>query len=154
VPRAGLEPARLAAQDPKSCVAASYTTRPGFTPLYAIRRGRQRPSIPHVSRVILDVVSIQELQELLLKRDRAVMFLLIGNVPSDRFQVRFADAECTVSGLPRIVGSGRPDFVDPPGRVGLYDAHDLGDRPGCGQNQKEMGVVNDGVARDLIHAEF
>src|SRR5438034_6046876 len=26
MPRAGLEPARLAAQDPKSCVAASYTT--------------------------------------------------------------------------------------------------------------------------------
>src|ERR1051325_7499647 len=26
LPRAGLEPARLAAQDPKSCVAASYTT--------------------------------------------------------------------------------------------------------------------------------
>src|SRR5438876_5686708 len=25
---AGVEPARLAAQDPKSCVAASYTTRP------------------------------------------------------------------------------------------------------------------------------
>lgn len=26
VPREGLEPSRLAAQDPKSCVAASYTT--------------------------------------------------------------------------------------------------------------------------------
>src|SRR5262245_65224337 len=50
LPRAGVEPARLAAQDPKSCVAASYTTS-------ATSAGAKLASEPHTCFAVTVVSS-------------------------------------------------------------------------------------------------
>jgi hypothetical protein len=55
--------------------------------------------IPNVSLVIRHIVLFEECDELLLKRMSLMMFLLCGNIFCDRFSVRLAHTEDSISGL-------------------------------------------------------
>jgi hypothetical protein len=57
-------------------------------------------SFEHVSRVVLDVVPIEELDVLLLKRSVSMVLLLPRQVGLDIINARLAHSECRVPLLP------------------------------------------------------
>src|SRR2546428_1774700 len=57
-------------------------------------------SIPHIPFVIRDLISFQELSELLLKRHLAMVALLVLDVANHGVGLRFADGERAVACLP------------------------------------------------------
>src|SRR5580698_6833189 len=92
------------------------------------RRG-ERKLIPQIFLVVSHVVLLKELQELVLKRMPLMMFFLARNVFCQGCDLRFANAEYSVPGLP---SKGRiPFLANPSRRVGFDHASDF--RSGLGR---------------------
>ena len=95
---------------PTACQHTSRGQRPGSA-LGSDRRQQliSRPigagaipvrSIPHITLVILDLISCQEDPKLLLKRLNSMMVLLVFDVAPHSFDVGLADGKRTVTVLP------------------------------------------------------
>src|SRR5690348_10329081 len=81
------------------------------------RTGRKK-SFPDVPLVVRDAVLLEEADEFFLKRNMAVVYLLLSNVFHHRSCIRPADAEGAVAGLPgETVATGL--LAGPPGGIGL-----------------------------------
>jgi len=85
-------------------------------------------SFPHIFLVDVDFVSEAQLSELVLKRGLLVVLFLVGDVGLHGFDVRLADREDSVTGLPMELGELRSFGLQPFGRLGLDRFHQIHDR--------------------------
>ena len=114
-----------------------------------LRHEKQGParlqSIPHIVFLPLQLVALQKEAQLLLKRDFPVMFLLSGNVVTDRIQIRDADGKDSVTGLPseggRVVGL----FPQPDGGGAFEFLHKVRLRDGPREPDQEVDVILNAV---------
>ena len=95
--------------------------------------------IPDVLLVILHVILLQERHILLLKRMVLMMFLLPGDVFGDRRNIRFANAEHSISGLPRKFP--RPLLAHPFRRICFNHARDFRRRMYRPNAQQHMNMI-------------
>ena len=84
-------------------------------------------SIPKIRFIVLDVVSLEELDELLGKGSSCVVFLLVIDVVEHLRDRRLTDREGPVAGLPGKFPQPGLVFMEPAGRVGFDVANGIGD---------------------------
>lgn len=119
-------------ESPKGAIVNSQ----GREPLEKLENVAESPegatvnSVPDISFVPFQIVSSQELAEFVLKGNRAVMLLLIGQVRLYLSDVRLADSECAVSVLP--LKFSKPQFVvNPSGRICFDESYRVGNCQGA-----------------------
>ncbi len=91
-----------AKQAPKARPIPARGEAPRITPLQA-RALKARPitlSIPHISLIALDAISLQKRSHLVLKRMFAMILFLRLNILNQRIAVRWPNGECRVTALP------------------------------------------------------
>ena len=96
-------------------------------------------------------MSAEELAEFVLKRQLLVVFLLPGGVCLHGRDIRLADRERALSGLPREFGLFRKCLVHPARRVGLDQVDNLGDRMHAAERHEQMNVVRHPAGREQFH---
>src|SRR5690348_14680801 len=107
------------------------------------RKGRKK-SFPDVPLVVRDAVLFEEADEFFLKRNMAVVYLLLSNVFHHRSCIRLADAEGAVAGLPgETLATGF--LAGPPRGIGFDDAHRFRDGHAGRQPKQHVNVVRHGV---------
>jgi len=114
--------------------------------------GRQN-LLPDVPVVVGNPVSLQKGKEFLLKRNPAVMLILVTNVFHHGRDMGLADAEGPV---PRLPGEGgvAPRFMNPHRRVGFEDAERVGDCQRGRERQETMNVAGPGIRINPLTAEL
>src|SRR5258708_7921640 len=96
-------------------------------------------SIPHISLVKRDLVTLQELPELLLKRDLPMVLFLVLDVTNRGIRLRFADGKCAVSRLPGEAGHALG--LHPFGGTLLHLLHEVCLGDGATQSVENVDMV-------------
>ena len=97
---------------------------------------------PQIAFIIFGATPTEEIEVFLLKRPCAAMFLLGGNVFTNRRALRSADGEGAITFLP-LKGALADFIVDPPGRNTFQLAQDVGEAMGGAQTDEQMHMVGD-----------
>jgi len=102
-----------------------------------------------VTRLETDVCGLQHRQELLLKRVRPMMVWLIRNVLLHTLQLGWADAETSVTLLPRKEAIG---FSHPSAGVSLQGSHGIRQRHIRREDYEHVNVVFHAAYGKHLHA--
>jgi hypothetical protein len=109
-----------------------------------IRQGptdRYPVSIPNITFVVLDAVTLEHQSKLLLKGPFPVVLFLTGDVRFDLFDVRLADGKRAVTVLPMEFPQRQPFFFDARRGSGFHLFDQLGDGDRPMQVAKDVNVV-------------
>ena len=105
-------------------------------------------SIPNVTFINFHAVLPAKRPEFVLKRYRAMMFLLRRNIGADLLDIRLTHRKRTITTLPVKVPVSRPLFLHPFRRTLLGLFHQPGDGDGAGKIAKNVNVIFDAIDQD------
>lgn len=107
--------------------------------------------IPKILFLVLDFVSAQQRNELVLKRRRFVVLALALDVVDHSGDVGLADREGSVAVLPSEGSQARKCVVNPFRRTTLDELHGLGRSGGRWRSQQNVNVVFDASDAQCLH---
>ncbi len=139
---------------PGVCLAQANGLGQSFPPKSLGPTARPFGSIPNITFINFDFMSLTHGSELILKREPFMMFRLTSNVGVDISAFGMTDREDTVAGLPRKHRVSAIGFLRPLRCFGLNVFDKLRDRYRSRQSNKQVNMVDMAADRRTDTARF